>query len=195
MDCPSRERIAYEADGYITMLAHFGVENNLEIARRTVEYQINHPTWPCEWRLLTAPLFYEYLMQSGDYETVNKYYDRLVNECSFHNLMEDGLIPEFPMIVLIDWPKVFFAGYETGKCCTVPNAYAYNALVKLAAIAELTGKSRGAERFNGLAKEMKKAFNDYLFDEEQGLYRDNINSSHCSFHASMFVNTIAVTLR
>lgn len=186
MDCPSRERIAYEADGYITMLAHFGVENNIAIARRNLEYQINHPTWPCEWRLMTIPLFYEYLMQSGDYDTVEKYYSRLINECSFIYLLKDGLIPEFPMLTLIDWPRVFYAEYERGSCCTVPNAYTYNALVKLGQIAELLGKKGDAEQYKLLAAEMKTAFNEHLFNSEQGLYRDNIDSNHCSFHSTMF---------
>ena len=186
MDCPSRERIAYEGDGYITMLAHFAVENNLDIARRTIEYQINHPTWPCEWRLLTIPLFYEYLMQSGDYETIEKYYPRLVDECSFHHLMRDGLIPEFPMLTLIDWPRVFYAEYERGINSTVPNAYAYNALVKLTEIARFLNKEDDADKYDALASEMRTAFNKYLFDSEQGLYRDNINSNHCSFHSTMF---------
>lgn len=186
MDCPSRERVAYEADGYINMLSHFAVENNPDIARRTIEYQINHPTWPCEWRLLTIPLFYEYLMQSGDYGTVEKYYSRLINECSFIHLLTDGLIPEFPMLTLIDWPRKFYAKYKRGLCCTVPNAYAYNSLVKLTEIAELLGKRDDADKYNALADEMKTAFNKHLFDSEQMLYRDNINSNHCSFHATMF---------
>ena len=162
------------------------MENNIALARRNLEYQINHPTWPCEWRLLTIPLFYEYLMHSGDYETVEKYYSRLVDECSFHHLLEDGLVPEFPLVMLIDWPRVFYAEYEMGSHCTVPNAYAYNALVKLAEIAKFLGKTADMDRYSALAAEMKIAFNEQLFDTEQGLYRDNINSNHCSFHATMF---------
>jgi alpha-L-rhamnosidase len=186
MDCPSRERISYEADSYITMLSHFTVENNLAIARHTVEHQINHPTCPCEWRLMTAPLFYEYLMQSGDYATVEKYYPRLGKECSFLHLMKDGLVPEFPMMLLVDWPRIFRKDYEFGPDNSVPNAYVYNALISLAKIAALLKKPGDAAKYNDLAEQLKKAFNEKLFNPEQGLYRDSTGSDHCSFHANLF---------
>jgi alpha-L-rhamnosidase len=108
MDCPSRERLAYEADSYVTMLTHFSVESNIALAKRTFEYQLNHATWPCEWRQLSIPLAYEYLMHSGDYDCIDKYYNHLKTQCSFHRLIDSecDLIKEFPMRVLVDWPPV-----------------------------------------------------------------------------------------
>jgi alpha-L-rhamnosidase len=185
-DCPSRERIAYEADSYITMLSHFAVESNIQIARRSVEYQINHPTWPCEWRQLTIPLFYEYLMHSGDYGTVAKYYQKLVRDCSFHHLLKDGLATEFPMPLLIDWPTQFQNGFEKGNVCSVPNAFAYYDLVLLSKIAKYLDNDRDCKEFETLAATVKEAFNRRLFEPVQGLYRDNEKSGHCSFHSAVF---------
>ena len=185
-DCPSRERIAYEADSYITMLTHFAVESNIQIARRTIEYQINHPTWPCEWRQFMIPLFYEYLMHSGDYDTVAKYYQQLIKDCSFHHLLKDGLVTEFPMPLLIDWPPQFQNGFEKGDNCSVPNAFVYYDLVLLAAIAKYLGKDSDCREFENLAVNVKEAFNQRLFEPVQGLYRDNEKSDHCSFHSAVF---------
>ena len=185
MDCPSRERIAYEGDSYINMLSHFFVESNYPMARRSFEYQLMHPTWPCEWRQFVIPLAYEYLMHSGDLDTVDRYFDFMCNNCSFHNLIENGLVENFPMRIIIDWPACYRDNYEFGKNCAVPNAFAYYNLILLAKLAKLLNRTSG-KIFSKLASQVKTAFNNLLYDDSVGLYRDNSESSHCSFHANMF---------
>lgn len=184
-DCPSRERIAYEADTYNTMLTHFAVEGNTEIARRTLEYQLRHPTWPCEWKQLAIPLYYEYLMHTGDYDLVERYYETLKNEFSFHYLLKNGLVEDFPQRIIIDWPPSEQDDYEPGPHCTVPNALVYYDLILLSKLAAYVGKDSDADKFRELGQEVKDSFNAKLFEHEQGLYRDNSNSTHCSFHANM----------
>ena len=185
-DCPSRERTAYEADGYITMLSHFAVEGSLGIARRTVEYQINHPTWPCEWRQFMIPLFYEYLMYTGDLDLVKIHYETLRNKYSFHNLLKNGLVDKFPLDIIIDWPEKYRDGYVIGSDCAVPNAFAYWDLILLAKLADFMGRSGEATEFEHLAYEVKAAFNNRLFNNHKQLYRDNSVTDNCSFHANMF---------
>lgn len=185
-DCPSRERISYESDSYITMLTHFAVERNVALARRTLEYQLHHPTWPCEWRQFIIPLFYEYLMHTGDYALVSKHYETLKNNYSFHHLLTRGLVNEFPHRIIIDWPEKSRDGYEFGPDNAVANAFVYWDLVLLQKLAHYLGRDQDAQAFFGIAGEVKNAFNRVLFDQEQGLYRDNSESRHCSFHANMF---------
>ena len=184
-DCPSRERIAYEADSYINMLSHFAVESNTATAQRTFEYQLKHPTWPCEWRQFMIPLAYEYLMHTGDFETIERHFEFLRDNCSFHKLITDGLIKEFPMRIIIDWPEYYRDGYEIGENCAVPNAFAYYDLVLLAKLSKLLNRNDSG-LYMELAKQMKDAFNQRLYDNEQKLYRDGSESYHCSFHANMF---------
>ena len=185
-DCPSRERIAYEADAYITMLTHFGTERNTAIARRTLEYLLYHATWPCEWRQFMIPLFYEYLMHTGDFDPVAKHYETLKTQFSFHALMRDGLIREFPFPPIIDWPENCRDGYEFGPANTVANAFAYWDLTLLAELARYLDRNREADEYRALARELKAAFHRELFDPETGRYRDHADSRHGSFHASMF---------
>ena len=52
-----RERIPYEADAYLNQLSHYSVDNEYAIARRTIEYFMDFPTWPTEWQLHVALLF------------------------------------------------------------------------------------------------------------------------------------------
>src|SRR5690606_29903998 len=44
-----RERIPYEADALINQLSHYSVEASYNMAKRTLNYLIYHPTWPTEW--------------------------------------------------------------------------------------------------------------------------------------------------
>ena len=184
-DCPSRERIAYEADTYINMLSHFAVENNMATAKRTFEYQLQHPTWPCEWRQFMIPIAYEYLVHTGDFELIDRCFDFLRDNCSFHKLMNNGLIKTFPMKIIVDWPEYYRDGYEIGDNCTVANAFAYYDLTLLAKLSKLLGQN-DSNIYLELAEQMKTAFNEQLYDDKKGLYRDGSESSHRSFHANMF---------
>lgn len=87
-----RERIPYEADAYLNQLSHYSVDNEYAMARKTIEYFMEYPTWPTEWQLHVALLFYQDYMYTGNTELIKKYYEPL----KFKTLMEldydDGLI-------------------------------------------------------------------------------------------------------
>jgi alpha-L-rhamnosidase len=185
-DCLSRERLAYEVDCYVAMLTQFCTEGTFETARRTLAYLRHHPTWPCEWWQCYIPLFHEYLLQSGDYDFVAQHFTFLRDETSFHGLMRNGLIHDFPREKHVDWPPVSRDGYEFGDANAVPNAYAYWDLILLSELSRWTGRSKEAGQFNELAAELKDSFNRELFDQATGLYVDSLGSRHSSLHTNMY---------
>ena len=71
-----RERIPYEADAYINQLSHYCVDAEYALAKRTIEYFMDHPTWPTEWLLHTAMLVYQDYYYTGDTELIERYYDK-----------------------------------------------------------------------------------------------------------------------
>ena len=79
-----RERIPYEADAYLNQLSHYSVDNEYAIARKTIEYFMVKPTWPTEWQLHVALLFYADYMYTGNTELIQKYYEPL----TYKTLME-----------------------------------------------------------------------------------------------------------
>ena len=79
-----RERIPYEADAYLNQLSHYSVDNEYAIARKTIEYFMDFPTWPTEWQLHVALLFYQDYMFTGNTELIKKYYEPL----KYKTLME-----------------------------------------------------------------------------------------------------------
>jgi alpha-L-rhamnosidase len=82
-----RERIPYEADAYLNQLSHYSVDNEYAIARNTIEYFMKYPTWPTEWQLHVALLFYQDYMYTGNKELIEKYYEPLKHK----TLMEFGI--------------------------------------------------------------------------------------------------------
>ncbi|MBP5715683.1 MAG: hypothetical protein J6W69_01050, partial [Bacteroidales bacterium] len=68
-----RERIPYEADALINQLCHYATDCRYDVARRTFEYLIEHPTWPTEWILqMDLVAWYDYLY-SGNTERIERY--------------------------------------------------------------------------------------------------------------------------
>ena len=87
-----RERIPYEADAYINQLSHYATDREYAIARNTIEYFMKHPTWPTEWQLHVAMMFYEDYMYTGNTELIEKYYEVLKHKTLMELAREDGLI-------------------------------------------------------------------------------------------------------
>lgn len=118
-----RERIPYEADAYLNQLSHYAVDREYTMARRTIEYFMEYPTWPTEWQLHVALMFYQDYMYTGNTELIEKYYDQLKHKTLMELAREDGLIssqsekntPEFMQKLgfkdstarlkdIVDWP-------------------------------------------------------------------------------------------
>lgn len=87
-----RERIPYEADAYINQLGHYCTDREYAMARQTIEYFMEHPTWPTEWQLHVALMFYQDYMYTGDTELIEKYYEPLKHKTLMELEYEDGLI-------------------------------------------------------------------------------------------------------
>lgn len=87
-----RERIPYEADAYLNQLSHYSVDNEYSIARKTIEYFMEFPTWPTEWQLHVALMFYADWMYTGNTELIEKYYEELKHKTLMELEVQDGLI-------------------------------------------------------------------------------------------------------
>ena len=208
-----RERIPYEADAYLNQLSHYTTDREYAIARQTIEYFMEHPTWPTEWQQHVALMFYADYMYTGNAELIEKYYDRLKYKTLYELANEDGLItstkmtPElmanlgFPKEMketfrdIVDWPSAGWGGDPTNKgerdgyvfkdYNTVVNAFYYKNMKIMAEFARVLGKTQEALDFKLRALKAKKAFNEKMFDAKRGIYIDGIGTDHASLHANM----------
>jgi alpha-L-rhamnosidase len=87
-----RERIPYEADAYINQLSHYVVDQEYAPAKRTIEYFMQNPTWPTEWQLHVALMFYQDYLYTGDTTLIARYYDKLKHKTLMKLTDERGLI-------------------------------------------------------------------------------------------------------
>lgn len=210
-----RERIPYEADAYLNQLSHYTTDREYAIARQTIEYFMENPTWPTEWQLHVALMFYADYMYTGNTELIEHYYEALKSKTLVELRREDGLIssanatPEFMKKLgftnpktklkdIVDWPP---AQKDTGwklatkegerdgfvfkPINTVVNCFYYKNLLIMKEFAEVLDKSEDFEFYNNLAIQVKKSINTKLFDAKKGVYVDGEGTSHAALHSNM----------
>lgn len=190
-DCFTRERIAYEADAMLNMLASFAVSDTLTTARRHLEYQLTHLTWPVEWQQFVACLYYDYYQETGDKELVAKHFDEVVRISAFEDwITGNGLIAFFgenPRCT-IDWPPSYRDDYDAGngEYLFVPNAIAAKVMLQLAYLAGEIGRQQDADRLRSKGEKIRQQLNTLCYNIKSQLYTDRVGSDNCSFHANMW---------
>ena len=207
-----RERIPYEADAYLNQLSHYTTDREFAMARRTIEYFMQHPTWPTEWQQHVPLLIYADYMYTGNTELVERYYEPLKHKSLYELSNEDGLItstkvdaafmkklgfPEGykkPLTDIVDWPGANFNrsktkgerdGFVFKPYSTVINSFFYENMKIMAEFAKILGKTQEALDFEYRAAKAKKAVNEQMFDKDRGVYVDGIGTDHASLHANM----------
>ena len=211
-----RERIPYEADAYLNQLSHYTTDREYAIARRTIEYFMEHPTWPTEWQQHVALMFWADYMYTGNTELIEEYYDELKWKTLIGLIGEDHLVsssritPEYMKKLgfgdrdeelrdIVDWPpaqkdtgwKLATAegerdGFVFRPNNTVINALFYRNMEIMAEFAAALDKPEEALEYRILALEARQAINEKLFDRERGVYVDGEGTDHASVHANMF---------
>lgn len=208
-----RERIPYEADAYLNQLSHYATDREYAMARRTIEYLMEHPTWPTEWQQHMALMIYADYMYTGNTELISRYYEKLKHKSLYELSNDEGLITstkitkEFmyklgfksnydkPLTDIVDWPPAGWGndpnsigerdGFVFKPYNTVVNAFFYENMKIMSKLAQILGKTQEALDFELRATKVKKAINHYMFDKERGVYVDGIGTSHASLHANM----------
>ncbi|SNR70791.1 Arylsulfatase A [Lutibacter agarilyticus] len=207
-----RERIPYEADAYLNQLSHYTADREYAMARRTIEYFMQHPTWPTEWQQHVPLLIYADYMYTGNTELIERYYEALKHKSLYELSNEDGLITSTkvdadfmrklgfpdgykkPLTDIVDWPSANFNGSKTKgerdgfvfkPYSTVINAFFYENMKIMAEFAKILGKTQEVLDFELRAAKAKKAVNEQMFDKERGIYVDGIGTDHASLHANM----------
>ncbi|WP_139956616.1 sulfatase-like hydrolase/transferase [Flavicella sediminum] len=207
-----RERIPYEADAYLNQLSHYTTDREFAIARRTIEYFMQHPTWPTEWQQHVPLLIYADYMYTGNTELIERYYEALKHKSLYELSNEDGLITStkvdkafmkklgFPegykktLTDIVDWPGANFNrsktkgerdGFVFKPYSTVINSFFYENMKIMAEFAKILGKTQEVLDFELRAAKAKKEVNEQMFDKNRGIYVDGIGTDHASLHANM----------
>jgi hypothetical protein len=205
-----RERIPYEADALINQLCHYAVDREFSLARHSHEYLIVFATWPSEWIMQSVLMAWTDYLYTGNRTSLQRFYEDLKAKTLIGMKESNGLIstraekqtPEWlqsihrkePVRDIVDWPQKGGFGLDAGEsdgfvftdCNTVVNAYHYEALRLMSAIAGALGNGTDEAQYAKEAQRVKEQINRLLLDPKKGSYRDGIGTEHGSLHASMF---------
>jgi len=88
----NRERMPYEADAYIQMLSHFASDREYSIAKYTINFLLDHASWPTEWQLHMVLMAWEYYMQTGDKSLLVDRYEDIKRKSLIAFTEKNGLI-------------------------------------------------------------------------------------------------------
>jgi alpha-L-rhamnosidase len=182
-----RERIPYEADAYINQLGHYAVDREFSLARHSHEYLLAHPTWPTEWKSHSVMMAWADYEATGDTRSLARSYDILRRDKIYPDRARpDGLVDTSDLRDLVDWPPGERDDYDFRPVNTVVNAFHCHTLQLMARIATALGRAAEATDFASTATRARDSFHRVLFNPATGRYRDGENSTHESFHASVF---------
>ena len=185
-----RERIPYEADAYLNQLSHYTTDDNVTMAARTFDWLMENGTWPTEWSPHMVFMAHAQWMYSGDTEWLKHRYESLKSKTLMNRSGEDGLIRSGPLDQsrhdIVDWPKGERDGFVFTEINTVVNAFHIAAIEQMAEMATAAGKEEDAKLFTARAELARAAFQEKLFDETAGIYRDGIGTDHSSIHSNFF---------
>ena len=190
-----RERIPYEADAYISQLGHYSMDREYALARHTIEYLLEHPTWPTEWSyhlIMAVEADYQY---TGNTDLISRHYEALKKKLLLDKAGADGLLHAG---AIVDWPAAERDGFGDGKADpkdkrqtgpevnTVANAFFAHGLRLMATMAAAIDRKQDAADFRAKAELVTRAMNAKLFDPARGIYIDGEGTAHASMHANLF---------
>ena len=208
-----RERIPYEADALITQLSHYSTDAEFNMAKRSLNYLIFHPTWPTEWSLQNVLIAWNDYLYSGDDRLVRRLYPDLKNKLLAGLAREDGLIstrtgkqtPELLESIhyqvfntskqledIVDWPHQSIQpsgetdGFVFMDYNSVVNAFYYEDLKVMHQLSLALGFGGDAARYQAMAEVVRRSFVHTFIDKASGLVVDGEGTKHSSLHANMF---------
>jgi alpha-L-rhamnosidase len=185
-----RERLAYEADSYLTQLSYYAGDADPRMSRATFDRLMKFPTWPSEWAPHMVFIAYADWMQTGDTAWLAAHYEGLKTKLLDNRIGPGGLVVSTPDLVthgdIVDWPDPERDGYVFTSVNTVVNAFHLRAVEDMSQLAEALGKQKEADEFLAQEKTAWGTFQEKLFDPVRGLYRDGVGTDHASLHSNLF---------
>jgi hypothetical protein len=181
-DSNTRERRPYEADGLIAGSARLMVQRSAMMwSRHSHSYMIANPTWPIEWQQMTPNLAWADYQATGSTDLFKAYMPRLFNNTFWpqHKDERVGLLNTTWAggSHIVGWdPLPNQTRFKSSDYEYVSNAYAARGLAILAQLANASGVGyeKHAAAFGAMAKGVRAAMMEHMWDKKKGHYCDGI---------------------
>ncbi|MBQ2726544.1 MAG: hypothetical protein IJF78_12640 [Clostridia bacterium] len=205
-DCPYYEQLQYAMDTSLQMLFNYQLTDDDALARKAIrDFRLSqradgllssrYPT--VEPQFIPSFSFYyifmvaEHYKRFGDISLVRENLRAIdgVLEWFDGQIDETGLLTETMYWDFIDWAATWRAGeVSTGGDCHMAIASAmYVYFLRLSAgLAGLCGRTGTADEYRTRAAAVAKAIEKNCWDEERGLYADDLNHTYFSQHMQVW---------
>ena len=193
-----RERKPYEADSYIHQMSSYAVDREFTLPRHSLEYLLQHPTWPTEWKFHSIFMAWADYLHTGNTNLLSRYYGKLQTDSFTWAAANCGLMkgfPSFPQTTnsdVVDWPVgsrdgfVIKSGSYRNYTNAVNNAFYYRSLRLMANIAGVLGHTNDVTTYATCADQVYSVYNATFWDNARQCYVDGVGTSHASAHANFF---------
>lgn len=193
-----RERKPYEADSYIHQMSSYAVDREYTLPRYSLEYLLQNPTWPTEWKFHTIFMAWADYLQTGNTNLLNRYYTTLQENSFTWAATGSGLMrgfPGFPQTTnsdVVDWPRgdrdgfVISNGSYRNWTNSVNNAFYYRSLRLMANIAAVLGRTNDAANYANSANKVYAAYNTTFWNNAAQCYTDGVGIDHTSAPGNFF---------
>ena len=205
-DSVERERIAYEGDVLINSQLDYMFTNDYSYSRESIEYLIENPQWPGDYKCFSVWNTYNYYMNTGDVEFVKKHLDRLIknlsNDVEYQDL-KTGFVRSKSHRnningSIVDWPRNVAnmpMGFSDAGYYNVPYlcelTYTYKLMAELG---NIIGKNNIYTTYIGKYNTLKANLIKYGYNTINGRFYDslNINGTPYNTHESMHSTAYAL---
>ena len=194
VDSQSRERKTYEGDILVQMMSSFSFLDDYSLARHSLDYVVNNPTWPAEYQLFAITAAWQEYLYSGDIAFLRDHYDQLKNalyDSSYNSNL--GLVHNPGKVVMVDWPYSQRDSYEVSNTAynTAFNAVCSSAYRDMGNIAAALGYGDDASFLKERSDVIKQNMISRLYDQNTGRFYDGLTEAgavvnHCAQHATAF---------
>jgi alpha-L-rhamnosidase len=168
------------------------------LPRHTIEYLLQHPTWPTEWKFHSIFMAWADYLQTSNTNLLSQYYPNLQMDSFTWAATGCGLMKGFPNLPqttnsdVVDWPVGDRDGFviKDGdyRNCTnsVNNAFYYRSLRLMAHIAAVLGRTNDSRAYTACAEQVYAAYNATFWNDTTQCYVDGVGTDHASAHGNFF---------
>ncbi|MFT8836477.1 family 78 glycoside hydrolase catalytic domain [Liquorilactobacillus satsumensis] len=194
VDSQARERKPYEGDLLVNGNTSYSVSSNYSLARHSVDFLLDNPTWPEDYKLFNVEMAWLDYMYTNDSRLLFKRYAVLKNKFNRGENGTDNFDDTVGLVTgngLIDWPIRERDGFVEGKYNTPFNAIYYGTYLIMSKIAMVTGHTQDIQLYTERANIIKESLINKLYNSNEGKFYDSLNSDlsvnrHYAHHSSAY---------
>ena len=198
IDCPWREQGQYSGDASVQMAVNYYLFGDALLARRCLRqlilsqrpdgminsrYPSGHEDILSDFCLLWISALQNYFIFTGDKALLGELFPKIkIMVKGFKKyLSEENLLTDVPFRTFIDWAdmdddgKIIYykrAGWKESGQIAALNCFFYKALIDASEIASVLGRENEKIEYAEIAMKIKKAINDYFWDEQKRVYKN-----------------------